>query len=366
VTKSAAKHARVGSPHETELLLAWYREHQRPLPWRKTKDPYAIWVSEVMLQQTQVATVIDYYRRWIERFPTVDALAEATEDDVLHAWQGLGYYSRARRLLEGARYLVREHGRELPRNPDAWLEVPGVGRYTAGAVTSIAFGAKAPVVDGNVMRVLCRLYALAGNPQKAPLAQELWRRAEALLVTGAPGDVNQALMELGATVCQPKAPKCSACPWSSRCQALRAGKPEHYPQLPERPKPTQVVMACAVVSRGQRVLLAQQSVAATRWASMWLFPTVEVAVEGDASETLTRELSERYGLSTRVGEKFGVFKHAVTRYRITLHAYACQVGGAGRPRAGARWWSRHELAELALPAVHRRIADRLEGGSGVK
>jgi len=358
VTKSAATRARPSPAHETELLLAWYRRHQRPLPWRQTKDPYAIWVSEVMLQQTQVATVIGYYQRWLERFPTVTALAQASEDDVLHAWQGLGYYSRARRLLEGARYLVREHRNELPRTPAAWLDVPGVGRYTAGAVTSIAFGAKAPVVDGNVMRVLCRLYALPGNPQKAPLAQELWRLAEALLVTGAPGDVNQALMELGATVCQPKAPKCSSCPWSSRCRAHAAGEAERYPELPDRPKPTQVIMACAVVTRGERVLLAQQAEDAARWASMWLFPTVEVRAEPEATAALVRELEERYGLRGRAETKLGVFKHSVTRYRITLHVYTCRLDAARRLRANARWCSRDELRELALPAVHRRIADQ--------
>lgn len=363
MTKSAARPLRrhralpVGPEHVTELLLDWYERHQRPLPWRKTNDPYAIWVSEVMLQQTQVATVIDYYQRWLARFPTVDALARASEADVLHAWQGLGYYSRARRLLEGARYLVREHPSGLPKTPAAWLDVPGVGRYTAGAVTSIAFGAKAPVVDGNVMRVLCRLYALPGNPQKAPLAGELWRLAEALLVTDAPGDVNQALMELGATVCQPKAPKCGACPWRARCRAYAAGEAERYPELPARPKPTEVVMACAVVSRGERVLLAQQAASALRWASMWLFPTVEVAAESDAVRTLTRELGERYGIGGQVVCKLGVFKHAVTRYRITLHTYACRADGAHRPRAGARWWSHAELDELALPAVHRRIAE---------
>lgn len=371
MSKSAAHPSRrprrraVGSEHETELLLDWYERHQRPLPWRRTKDPYAIWVSEVMLQQTQVATVIDYYQRWLERFPTVSALAQATEDDVLHAWQGLGYYSRARRLLEGARYLIREHGSELPKTPAAWLDVPGVGRYTAGAVTSIAFGAKAPVVDGNVMRVLCRLYALPGNPQKAPLAGELWRLAEALLVTGAPGDVNQALMELGATVCQPKAPKCSACPWRSRCRAHATGQAERYPELPERPKPTPVVMACALVSRGERVLLTQQAASAPRWASMWLFPAVEVSAERDAPRALTRALGERYGVPGRVLTKLGVFKHAVTRYRITLHAYAVAVDGAERPRAGARWWAGAELGELALPAVHRRIANQwLAAGTG--
>ncbi len=364
MTKASSNRSRrprqsaVGPEHETELLLDWYAQHQRPLPWRQTKDPYAIWVSEVMLQQTQVATVIDYYQRWLERFPTVGSLARATEDDVLHAWQGLGYYSRARRLLEGARYLVREHGSELPRTPSAWLDVPGVGRYTAGAVTSIAFGAKAPVVDGNVMRVLCRLYALPGNPQKAPLAGELWRLAEALLVTGAPGDVNQALMELGATVCQPKAPKCGVCPWRARCRAHANGEPERYPELPERPKPTPLVMACALVSRGERVLLAQQAANAARWASMWLFPTVEVAGEGDALHALAHDLGERYGVPGRVLGKFGVFKHAVTRYRITLHAYAYRARGAQAPRAGARWWSPSELEKLALPAAHRRIANQ--------
>lgn len=363
-TRQARPGQRADAEHETELLLRWYTKHQRPLPWRQTKDPYAIWVSEVMLQQTQVATVIDYYRRWLERFPTVNALARASEDEVLHAWQGLGYYSRARRLLEGARYLVREHGQELPRTLSAWLNVPGVGRYTAGAVTSIAFGAKTPVVDGNVMRVLCRLYALEGNPQRAPLAAELWRRAEALLVTGAPGDVNQAMMELGATVCLPKAPKCGACPWRSRCRAHERGQPERYPELPERPKPTQVVMACGLVARGERVLLAQQPPDAARWASMWLFPNLEVDAEPDAASALLRELGERYGVRGRVLSKFGTFKHAVTRYRITLHAYACQVDGAGRPRSGARWWSGAELGELALPAVHRRIASQWLAKSG--
>ena len=346
--------------HETQLLLAWYHAHQRPLPWRKTRDAYAIWVSEVMLQQTQVATVIDYYVRWLERFPSVSALARASEDDVLHAWQGLGYYSRARRLLEGARYLVREHGADLPRTPAAWLSVPGVGRYTAGAVTSIAFGAKAPVVDGNVMRVLCRMYALPGNPLKAPLAQHLWQRAESLLVTGAPGDVNQALMELGATVCTPKAPKCPECPWRLRCRAHALGEAQRYPELPERPKPTRVVMACAVLSRKDQVLLARAPENAPRWASMWLFPAVEVASESDATLALGRELVDRYGVRARAVAKLGVFKHAVTRYRITLHAYECRVDGRATAREPARWWPRARLGELALPAVHRRIADQLQ------
>jgi A/G-specific adenine glycosylase len=237
--------------------------------------------------------------------------------------------------------------------------VPGVGRYTAGAVTSIAFGAKAPVVDGNVMRVLCRMYALAGNPLKAPLAGRLWELAESLLVGGAPGDVNQALMELGATVCTPKAPKCPDCPWQSRCRALAQGEAQRYPELPERPKPTQVVMACAVLSRKDSVLLARAPEDAPRWASMWLFPTVLLAREGDATLALGRELLDRYGIRGRSVTKLGVFKHAVTRYRITLHAYACRVDGAAQPREPARWWPRARLEELALPAVHRRIAELL-------
>ena len=191
-------------------LLGWYDRERRDLPWRRTRDPYAVWVSEVMLQQTRVATVVDYYTRFMHRFPSLQALAEAAEDDVLKIWQGLGYYRRARALLAGARAVVAKHAGRLPAEPARLRELPGVGPYTAGAIASIAFGVREPVVDGNVTRVLCRLYALAGDPERAPLPQRIRRLASELVPAKRPGDFNQALMELGATLCTPRAPDCSA------------------------------------------------------------------------------------------------------------------------------------------------------------
>lgn len=342
-----------------EALVLWYRENKRPLPWRNTRDPYAIWVSEVMLQQTQVATVIDYYGRWLERFPTLRALAAAGEDDVLHAWQGLGYYSRARRLRQGAAYLVSRYPGRLPETPQAWLDVPGVGRYTAGAVTSIAFGARAPVLDGNVMRVLCRVDALTGNPMKAPLSHQLWRRAESLLVTEDPGEVNQALMELGATVCTPRSPKCHLCPWRESCSAQKEGRAEQFPELPERPKPTAVTMACGIVERRGRFLLVQAPPTAARWASMWMFPTVEVDRGVDPSDQIRRTLLKDYQLRSERHSSVGIFKHAVTRYKITLHAYECHVRGSLKSSHSTDWHPPAGFDLLALPAVHRRIATQI-------
>ncbi len=350
--------ARIPPKQLTTSLLTWYRRHQRPLPWRRTKDAYAIWVSEVMLQQTQVATVIDYYNRWMHSFPSVDALARASEDQVLHAWQGLGYYSRARRLRQGARYLAERYGKHLPRDPSAWLEVPGVGRYTAGAITSIAFGAIAPVVDGNVTRVLCRLYALSGDPLKAPLKNQLWHLAEELLVPDSPGDVNQALMELGATVCTPKQPRCSICPWQRACLAHADGRSLQYPALRKRQKATPVSMVCGVVRHRGRVLLVQEPEDAQRWASMWLFPTTETAAGGRPTLALGKALG-RLGLAVRIGDKLARFTHAVTRFRITLDVYDCAL--TAKEKAGARmaWCKPQQLGSYALPAVHRKIAEHL-------
>ena len=344
----------------TISLLTWYRKHQRPLPWRRTRDAYAIWVSEVMLQQTQVATVIAYYERWMRLFPKIEDLARASEDQVLHAWQGLGYYSRARRLREGARYLAERYGKRLPRNPEAWLEVPGVGRYTAGAVTSIAFDAMTPVVDGNVTRVLCRLHALSGDPLKAPLSKELWRLAADLLAPESPGDVNQALMELGATVCTPKQPRCSDCPWQRACLAHARGRVLEYPMLSKRQKATAVRMVSGVVHHRGRVLLVQQPENAKRWASMWLFPTAELTAESEPAQGLTMAL-KRLGMTAHVGEKRARFAHTVTRYRITLDVYDCKLASKETRPPGTRvaWCSPPQLASYALPAVHRKIAEHL-------
>src|SRR5262245_36972849 len=227
-------------------LLAWYDRNGRDLPWRRTRDPYAIWVSEVMLQQTQVKTVLGRYAHFLGRFPSVGALARAREADVLHAWQGLGYYSRARRLHQAARAVHERHAGLIPRSREGLLRLPGVGAYSAGAVASIAFGERVPVVDGNVVRVLTRLFALAGDPGRAPLRARLWDIASELVPDGRPGDFNQALMELGATLCTPRGPASGRCPLARECRARARGTADRLPELPARARTTEVRVAAAL------------------------------------------------------------------------------------------------------------------------
>ncbi len=340
-------------------LLAWYRRERRPLPWRATRDPYAIWVSEAMLQQTQVTTVIPYYERWLLRFPTLAALAAAPEDEVLRHWQGLGYYSRARRLHQAARVVLERHGGHLPASEEQRRALPGVGAYTAGAVASIAFGQAVPVVDGNVVRVLTRLDALRGDPTRAPLSAELWRRARALLPQRAPGDFNQALMELGATVCTPRSPRCAACPLQSRCKALRLGLVERLPELPRRPPVTHTREVSLIVTRGARSLVERVPKAASRSAGLWSFPSAELA-PSEAPLDALRALARARGLELGPPTLLQELSYSVTRFRVALEAYTADLVGAPPPRrAHARWCRAEQLTALALPAAQRRLAAAL-------
>jgi A/G-specific adenine glycosylase len=339
-------------------LLAWYDQVRRDLPFRRTRDPYAIWVSEVMLQQTQVSTVLPYYERWMRRFPTVGHLAVAEEADVLHAWQGLGYYSRARSLLRAARVVAERHAGELPRSTELLLDLPGIGPYSAGAIASIAFEQRVPVVDGNVVRVLCRLFELEGDPARAPLKQELWARAAELVPEARPGDFNQALMELGATLCTPQKPRCLACPLQSACKARASGRVELLPQVAARAPVTQLRMAAAVLNRGGRLLVVQVEASAKRWAGMWQFPAVELAA--GESEAAGAERAAALAISGRVGplRPLGVLKHSVTRYRITLSAFGgspAQSSGQRGPADHTQWLSLEQLGAVAMPAAHRRV-----------
>jgi A/G-specific adenine glycosylase len=341
-------------------LLSWYDQVRRDLPFRRTRDPYALWVSEVMLQQTQVSTVLPYFARWIARFPDVASLARASEDDVLHAWQGLGYYSRARSLRRAALAVVERFDGELPRSVDALLSLPGVGPYSAGAIASIAFGQRVPVVDGNVVRVLCRLFALRGDPGRAPLKHELWQKARELVPEERPGDFNQALMELGATVCSPRKPDCARCPLAAACQARSAGLVDTLPELPERPRATEVHMAAALVLRQGRVAIVKLKADAPRWGGMWQFPAVEVRAKERPEAAAVRAARELAGLGALAGQSLVRVKHSVTRFRITLDAFRCQ-STAIEPRKPdgieeLRWRRPSELAAVAMPAAHRRIA----------
>ncbi|HEX3852541.1 MAG TPA: A/G-specific adenine glycosylase [Polyangiaceae bacterium] len=343
-------------------LLAWYVEHRRDLPWRRSLDPYSVWVSEMMLQQTQVATVIPYFQRWMQRFPDVAALASATESDVLHAWQGLGYYSRARNLQRAAVLMVREHAGRVPDAVEALLALPGIGPYSAGAIASIAYGKAEPLVDGNVIRVLCRVFALRGDPNKNPLKTELWAHARALVPAQEPGDFNQALMELGATVCSPRSPRCEICPLIKLCQARAQDVAELLPELPARAKPTAVHMVAAIATRAGRVLVTKLNADAPRWASMWLFPNAELTPAETPEAAVQRALLDASGLHGKASGIVCVVRHTVTRFRITLDAYrTVELSGSARAKTAAElaWKSPAELSDLAMPAAHRTIATRL-------
>jgi len=313
-----------------------------------------------MLQQTQVNTVLPYFERFMQRFPSVERLAAASEADVLSAWQGLGYYSRARSLRRAAQVVVERHAGKLPRSQELLLELPGVGPYSAGAIASIAHGEPVPVVDGNVIRVLCRLFGLRGDPGRAPLKRELWRVAGELVPKERPGDFNQALMELGATVCSPNEPRCGDCPLQRECVAKQAGLTRQLPELAARVKATDVAMVAAVVRRGQRYLVTQLAEDAPRWASMWQFPNTELTTNQTPTEALSG-LFDRASVNAKAPRKFLTLRHSVTRYRITLTAYLCEAQPAARGKLPPRfaWKTLAELEQLALPAAHRRIANAL-------
>jgi A/G-specific adenine glycosylase len=340
-------------------LLGWYAERRRNLPWRSTRDPYCIWVSEVMLQQTRVQSVVAYYERWLRRFPSVQTLAAADGEDVLRAWEGLGYYSRARNLQRAAQRIMAEHGGRLPESMEQLRALPGIGPYSAGAIASIAFHADEPVVDGNVIRVLTRLFGLSGNPRRGPLAGQLWKLARSLIPKGKAGDFNQALMELGATVCSPRSPRCAECPVAPQCRALAQDRVEAYPETEPRRALSEERRAAALVTRRGRLLVLRAAPNAVRWAGMWQFPDLKLTREEDAAESLPRAVAESTGIAIQLGQRLCDIRHHVTRFRLQIEVYASHAG-AGRARAqgGAevRWCSPELLGTLAMPLCHRKIA----------
>jgi len=314
-----------------------------------------------MLQQTQVATVRGYYERWMDRFPGVLALADSSEADVLHAWQGLGYYSRAKNLLRGAQTIARDHGGILPKTARELRELPGIGPYSAGAIASIAYGERVPLVDGNVVRVLCRLFALRGDPTRAPLKQRLWQIADELVPAASPGDFNQSLMDLGATVCAPRAPKCGACPLMRTCRARAHGFESELPDLPQRRASIAVQRAAAVVRSKGRVLVIRVPSDAARWGGFWKFPNTDVAQDEKAEDAARRAARAAGGGAAKSMIRLLTVRHSVTHHRITLDVFRCDVSRA--TRAGSRseiaWRRPDELDALPMPTPDRRIAKHL-------
>ncbi|MFQ5795942.1 MAG: A/G-specific adenine glycosylase [Candidatus Bipolaricaulia bacterium] len=350
----------------TDRLMAWYERHRRDLPWRRTQDPYQIWVSETMLQQTQVETVRPYYQRFIERFPTVEVLADASLEEVLKVWEGLGYYARARNLHRAAKIIVERYGRQVPDSRTELLKLPGIGRYTAGAILSIAFGKDEAIVDGNVRRVLCRLFAIDRPVTEAGTQRQLWTLAKTLLPRGQGREFNQALMELGATVCIPKHPRCLICPVAELCEANRLGLQAELPiNTPKRDRPHYDI-AVGIIWHDEKVLIAKRPENGLL-GGLWEFPGGKRQPDESLDRCLVREVKEELDIEVSVSQPqpFIVVKHGYTHFHVTLHVFHCTYQqGTPQPLGCDDWrWVRlEELPDYAFPVANHRIIKALQGG----
>ena len=356
----AAQPAAIG-----QRLLAWYERHGRDLPWRHSRDPYAIWVAETMLQQTQVGTVIPYYERFLTRFPTIEALAGARLDDVLKAWEGLGYYARARNLHRAARRAVEEWGGRLPETPELLRRLPGVGRYTAAAVASIAFGQDASALDANVRRVMCRLYEIDQDPGRPATLRRLEELALATMPPGRTGDANQALMDLGATICTAANPRCLICPLAELCRAQQTGRQDALPVRAGRPnRPHHDVTAAVIGDGSSRFLMAQRPLE-SMLGGLWEFPGGKRLPGEELRDCLGREIKEELGVEIEVGELLCTVDHTFTHFHMTLYAFDCRIA-RGAPKClgclDLRWVSLDEAGALALPVADQKIAAFLRDG----
>ena len=337
----------------TRTLLDWYDAHRRSLPWRDVGNPYATWVSEIMLQQTRVETVIPYYERFMADYPDVMALAAVPEDEVLKHWEGLGYYSRARNLHRGAQQIAANGG-GLPKDAAGWREICGVGDYTAGAISSIALGQRAAAVDGNVIRVITRLTGLRENAAAPSVRREIAARSEALMPPDRPGDFNQALMDLGATVCIPAAPRCESCPLVSFCDAFAAGDAEDLPLLPGKNLPKEIEWDLVLIHMGDCVLVRQREERMLH--GLWVFPMVEGHHE---AEELTGLLKNLTGMKVSDLHPVGEAKHVFTHQIWQMRLWRGTADPEAIPADPWRAVTREELESLALPSamrVPRRMA----------
>lgn len=345
-------------------LLRWYEPNRRDLPWRppigstSAVDPYKVLVSEFMLQQTQVATVTPYFLKFMKTFPTIAALAAAPEQAVLRLWQGLGYYSRARNLRLAAIKIATECGAHIPSTLQDLMNLPGIGKYTAGAVASIAFEQRAPILDGNVARVLCRLELIRSNPKEPKTREMLWHLAEEILPRKFVGNFNSALMELGATICTPRSPKCPLCPLRHLCLAAEAGLQETIPS-PRKSKPTPLLLRWTIcISKGNRWLIERRPDKG-RWAGMWQFPTIEAPNNKPVASTIGSQI----GLPIRELREIGQLQHALTHRRYIFKAFQATAAGSGRIKSQPtrRWVKLNELTQYPLSRPQAKIAELISG-----
>jgi len=351
----------------TQQLLNWYSLRARRLPWREQPDPYAVWVSEIMLQQTRMETALPYFQSWMERFPNIEVLANSSLQQVLAAWEGLGYYSRARNLHRAARIVVDQYDGMLPEDPATLRKLPGIGRYTAGAIASIAFGRDEPALDGNIRRVLARVFDVR-QPARSPTGERiLWELASQNLPAGQAGAYNQAMMDLGATVCTPRTPDCPGCPLVEICQAHALGVEEQRPVLIRRTETPHYTVTAAVIRRGEELLIAQRPLDGLL-GGLWEFPGGKLLPGEDLESCLQREIHEELGVEIEVSGAMGVFRHAYTHFRVTLHAFKCNLRNGSEPATiqvkDLRWVKPASLDEYPMGKIDRQIANLLQSEAG--
>ena len=342
-------------------ILAWYADNARDLPWRRTRDPYRIWVSEIMLQQTRVEAVLSYYEHWLNTFPTVAELAAASQQRVLKLWEGLGYYSRARNLHRAAQLVCAEHGGRLPNTAEDLQRLPGIGRYTAGAIASIAFGQRAPVVDGNVKRVLARVFNLELDMRSSAAEKLLWEIAAQLVPAESAGDFNQALMELGARVCIPMLPRCNQCPLKGICHAQKLGLQSERPVRSEKAALPSHIEVVAVLRWKGCVLLTQRPPDGLL-GGMWRFPGGRIKDAKSAASYLRNEIARNYGMHVKVGARIQTVQHAYTHFKVTVHAHEWTLSPITFPPdtlPSSQWASAADLATFPIGKVDRQIAQAI-------
>jgi len=346
------------APWISAALLRWFRTSARKMPWRETLDPYRIWVSEIMLQQTRVETVAPYYGRFLLDFPDVGSLARAPLDAVLKAWEGLGYYSRARNLHRAAGFLVARHGAKVPRTVEALEALPGIGRSTAGAIAAIAFGADVPILDANARRVVARLFAVEGNPRSVGVERILWKRSASLVQKGKGRDTALAVMDLGAVVCLPNAPRCRECPVRSRCSSCLRGIQDSIP--PKRAKkilPHHDVVA-ALFRRTDGALFLMRRPSEGLLGGMWAFPSGRRDPGETLEDALRRSLREKLPVRAVIQREVGAVRHAYSHYRITLHGFFCKTSRGALPEGERTGWLPGDGEGMfALPRADRKLLE---------
>jgi A/G-specific adenine glycosylase len=344
------------------LLVRWYRTVKRDLPWRNTRDPYRIWVSEMMLQQTRVEAAIPYYEMFMRAFPTIEALADASEDQVLKVWEGLGYYQRARYLHQAAREVRDRYGGRIPDDPAEISRLPGIGDYTAGAILSIAYQRDVPAVDGNALRVLARIFLIEDDIGGQPGRRRIRALAQAAIPPGQASFFNQSLMELGARVCLPKKPKCSVCPVASVCIAHAEGAQEEYPVKSRKASPREVDLAVGIIRAGDRLLIRKRPEEGLL-AGLWEFPGSERQPGESWEEALKRMGRSELGIELKVGTPFGKMRHVFSHLVWNIQAYSCEpVADTGIVDGeSVRWVETRDLGEFAFPAAFGKMVKSLQG-----